>query len=101
MAEYLVVTIQFPYIMEKLENQHPAKAATIVNLQQGLTIVLEIIVAHFADSNKIRLFNVIFFATVSYTMVSPSVLFLSFFSPLHLTPSQLTLCSKRGWDILP
>ena len=70
MAQFLLLTVQFPYIMEKWENQHPVKAATIIYLQQGLTTVSAIIIAHVADSGTLGLFSIIFFSTVSYTMVS-------------------------------
>ena len=70
MAEFLLLTVQFPYIMEKWENHHAAKAATIINLQQGLTTVSSIFVAHVANSGTLGLFSIIFFSTVSYTTVS-------------------------------
>lgn len=68
MAEFLLLSVQFPYIMEKWENQHPAKAATIINLQQGLTTISTIIVAHVANSGTLGLFSINFFSTLSYTM---------------------------------
>ena len=71
MADISVVTTLFSYLMHNWEKQHLPKAAAVINIQNGLTSVLAIIVAYVADTCT-GLFNMIIFSTVSYIVVSPS-----------------------------
>ena len=57
MADISVVTTLFSYLMHNQENQHLPKATAVINIQNGLTSVLAIIVAYVVDTCT-GLFNV-------------------------------------------
>ena len=58
------------YPTDNWKKEHLPKAVEIINLQDGVTTVLEIVLAHVADSCMGR-FKVVLYTTLAYILVSP------------------------------
>ena len=58
------------YLADKWKKEHLPKAVAIINLQEGVTTVLAVVLAHVADSCMGR-FKMVFLTTVAYILVSP------------------------------
>ena len=69
-AEYAAVSSLIVYLTDSWKKEHLPKAVAIINLQDGLTTVLEVVLAHVADSCMGR-FKMVFLTTVAYILVSP------------------------------
>ena len=69
-AEYAAVSFLIVYLTEKWKEEHLPKAVAIINLQDGVTTVLAVVLAHVADSCMGR-FKMVFLTTVAYILVSP------------------------------
>ena len=69
-TEYAAVSSLIVYPTDNWKKEHLPKAVEIINLQDGVTTVLEIVLAHVADSCMGR-FKMVFFTTVAYISVSP------------------------------
>ena len=69
-AEYAAVSFLIVYLTENWKKEHLPKAVAIINLQEGVTIVLAVVLAHVADSCMGR-FKMVSFTTVAYISVSP------------------------------
>ena len=65
-----MVSTLIDYLTRNLQTEDLPKAVAIINLQDGVTTVLAVVLAHVADSCMGR-FKMVFFTTVSYISVSP------------------------------
>uniref|UniRef100_A0A7N2LCU8 Uncharacterized protein n=1 Tax=Quercus lobata TaxID=97700 RepID=A0A7N2LCU8_QUELO len=69
LVNYGVVNLLMDYLTDSWTNQHFAKATAIINLQDGVSTISEVIVAHLADSYYGR-FNMIVICAITYITVS-------------------------------
>ena len=69
-AENAAVSFLIVYLADKWKKEHLPKAVAIINLQDGVTTLLAVVLAHVADSCMGR-FKMVFFTTVAYISVSP------------------------------
>ena len=69
MVEFAVLKILEDYLSYTWSKQHLAKSTAIINLQDGVSAVSAVIVAHIADSCAGR-FNMILLSTLTYITVS-------------------------------
>ena len=69
-AEYAAVSTLIVYLTRNWETEDLPKAVAIINLQDGVTTLLAVVLAHVADSCMGR-FKMVFFTTVAYISVSP------------------------------
>jgi hypothetical protein len=68
-VEYAMVKVSEDYLSEAWGKEELVKATVLINLQDGITAVSTVIVAHFADCCVGR-FNMIVICTLSYITVS-------------------------------
>ena len=70
LVEHTVMFILIDYLTGIWKKQHLPKAVAIINLLEGVTTVLAVVLAHVADS-CIGRFQMVVFTTVAYILVSP------------------------------
>ena len=70
LVEHAVMSILINYLSYNWKKQHLPKAIALIKLQDGLTSVLAVVLAHVADS-CIGRFKMVVFTTVAYIWVSP------------------------------
>ncbi|KAM4087817.1 hypothetical protein ACB094_07G024400 [Castanea mollissima] len=66
-AEYAAVSFLIVYLTDNWTKEHLPKAATIINLQDGVTTVLAVVLAYVADSCMGR-FKVVLYTTLAYIL---------------------------------
>ena len=69
MVEFAVLKFLEDYLSYTWTKKHLAKLTAIMNLQDGVSAVSAVIVAHIADSCVGR-FNMVLLSTLTYIMVS-------------------------------
>ena len=69
-AEYAAVSILIVYLTHNWKKEHLPEAVAIINLQDGVTTVLAVVLAHVADSCMGR-FKVVLYTTLAYILASP------------------------------
>ena len=72
LVEHAVMSILIDYLTDIWKKQHLPKAVAIINLQDGVTTVLAVVLAHVADS-CIGHFKMVVFTTVAYILVKSMI----------------------------
>ena len=65
-----MVSTLIDYLTSNWQTEDLPKAVAIINLQDGVTTVLAVVLAHVADSCMGR-FKVVLYTTLAYILVSP------------------------------
>ena len=70
-AEYAAGSTMIVYLTDNWKKQHLPEAVAIINLQDGVKIVLSLFIAYVADSSFMGRFKVVLYTTLAYILVSP------------------------------
>ena len=68
-----MVSTLIDYLTSNWQTEDLPKAVAIINLQDGVTTVLAVVLAHVADSCMGR-FKVVLYTTLAYILVSPDMI---------------------------